>query len=134
MSAVVADTQSAVWYILNSAKLSSAALTALDDATQAGDLIYIASISVVEVTYLVEKGRLEQAVLDQLVKHLLDPKVNFEIVTLDIEIARALSRIQRDIVPEMPDRIIAATALQMGLPLVTSDHKIQAASNVQTIW
>jgi predicted nucleic acid-binding protein len=33
----------------------------------------------------------------------------------------------------MPDRIIAATALSLGLPLVTRDGKIRA-SNVITIW
>ncbi len=33
----------------------------------------------------------------------------------------------------MPDRIIAATALHLGLPLVTRDHRIRASS-VTTIW
>jgi predicted nucleic acid-binding protein len=33
----------------------------------------------------------------------------------------------------MPDRIIAATALYLGVPLVTRDGKIRAA-DVETIW
>jgi predicted nucleic acid-binding protein len=33
----------------------------------------------------------------------------------------------------MPDRIIAVTALHLGVPLVSRDRKIQAAS-IQTIW
>jgi predicted nucleic acid-binding protein len=33
----------------------------------------------------------------------------------------------------MPDRIIAATALNLGLPLVTRDRRLQAAG-IQTIW
>jgi predicted nucleic acid-binding protein len=33
----------------------------------------------------------------------------------------------------MPDRIIAATALHLGLPLVTRDLRIQA-SGIPTIW
>jgi predicted nucleic acid-binding protein len=37
-------------------------------------------------------------------------------------------------VPDMPDRIIAATALNLNLPLVTHDHKILATSVIQTIW
>jgi predicted nucleic acid-binding protein len=48
-------------------------------------------------------------------------------------VADALALVPRAIVPDMPDRIIAATALYLNLPLVTADHKIQA-SNVQTIW
>jgi predicted nucleic acid-binding protein len=33
----------------------------------------------------------------------------------------------------MPDRIIAATALHLGVPLVSRDRKIQASS-IHTIW
>jgi predicted nucleic acid-binding protein len=37
------------------------------------------------------------------------------------------------IVPEMPDRIIAATAIHLGVPLVTRDRRLQSAG-IQTIW
>jgi len=37
------------------------------------------------------------------------------------------------VVPDMPDRIITATAFYLNLPLVSCDSKIQAA-NIQTIW
>jgi predicted nucleic acid-binding protein len=33
----------------------------------------------------------------------------------------------------MPDRIIAATALHLGLPLVTRDARI-VASGINTVW
>jgi predicted nucleic acid-binding protein len=33
----------------------------------------------------------------------------------------------------MPDRIIAATAFHLGLPLVTRDAQIRSA-NITTIW
>ena len=36
-------------------------------------------------------------------------------------------------VPDMPDRIIAATALSLGLPLVTRDGRIRD-SGIRTIW
>jgi predicted nucleic acid-binding protein len=42
-------------------------------------------------------------------------------------------RIPRDVVPDMPDRIIAATALTHDLPPVTADGKIRA-SRIPTIW
>ncbi|PJB74400.1 MAG: PIN domain nuclease, partial [Armatimonadetes bacterium CG_4_9_14_3_um_filter_58_7] len=35
--------------------------------------------------------------------------------------------------PDMPDRIIAATALHLGLSLVTRDSKIQGCG-IPTIW
>jgi predicted nucleic acid-binding protein len=33
----------------------------------------------------------------------------------------------------MPDRIIAATALHLGVPVITRDRKIRA-SNLKSIW
>lgn len=133
MSAVVADTQSIVWYLTRVSKLSPAAIVALDASNLAGDPIYVATISIVEIIYLVEKGRLPQEVLDKLIEVLADPVAGYKPIPLDVEIAQIIHQIPRNVVPEMPDRIIAATALYLGLPLVTSDHKIHATS-VQTIW
>ena len=55
-------------------------------------------------------------------------------VPLDLDIACAVGQIPRTIVPDMPDRIIAATAFHLGLPLVTRDSKIQALGILPTIW
>jgi PIN domain nuclease of toxin-antitoxin system len=69
MPAVVADTHAIVWYLTNSPRLSPAAAQALDDASAAGDSILIPSISLVELTYLVEKGRVPAEARKRLVKH-----------------------------------------------------------------
>jgi PIN domain nuclease of toxin-antitoxin system len=36
--------------------------------------------------------------------------------------------------PDPADRIIAATAMTMGLPLVTRDDKIRNYQHLKTIW
>ncbi len=133
MTAVAADTQSIIWYLTNSPKLSAVALAALDDAIQNGDLIYVSSITIVEATYLVEKNRIAETTMAQLTAILKDSANGYKLAPLSLEIAQAVRQVPREIVPEMPDRIIAATALQMGVPLVTSDLQIRA-SNVTTIW
>jgi predicted nucleic acid-binding protein len=61
------------------------------------------------------------------------PDSGLFIAPVDAGVADALPKIPRDVVPDMPDRIIAATALHLGLPLVTRDRRIQAAG-IQTIW
>ncbi len=48
-------------------------------------------------------------------------------------IAQALRKVERTQIPELPDRIIAATALHLGLPLISRDYKIQL-SEIATIW
>jgi PIN domain nuclease of toxin-antitoxin system len=133
MAALVVDTHAAVWYLLNSNRLSPAAQRAMDDAANAGDPVYLSSISLVEIVYLVEKGRLPALVIDRLTAALSDPDAGFAVAPLDETAALAVRRISRDIVPDMPDRIIAATALNLGLPLVTRDSAISKAG-ITTIW
>ena len=133
MAAVVADTHAAVWYLLNTKNLSSNAQRAMDDAAKAGDPVYVSSISLVEVVYLVEKGKLPLVVLDRLITALSEPNSGFLIAPIDLPVVLAIRQISRDMVPDMPDRIIAATALHLGLPLVTRDSEI-AKTGIKIIW
>ncbi len=52
---------------------------------------------------------------------------------VDLSIARALARIDVSKVPDMPDRIITATALARNILLISRDAKIQV-SGITTIW
>lgn len=133
MSSLVVDTHTAIWYLANSPKLSPKAPSAIDDAIQAGNSIYLAAISSVEVIYLVEKGNLPPVALERLQNALNDPGSSFVLAPLDLAVAWSVRHIPRDAIPDMPDRIIAATAMTLGLPLVTRDHKIRAA-DIETIW
>lgn len=133
MPSLVVDTHAAVWYLLQSKRLSATANAALDETLKGGDSIYLASISLVEVIYLVEKGKLSQVAADQLIEGLRDPQSNWILAPLDLAISQELSKVPRSAVPDMPDRIIAATAIHLGLPLVTVDSKIKA-SGIKTIW
>jgi PIN domain nuclease of toxin-antitoxin system len=133
MAALVVDTHAAVWYLLNSSRLSPIAQRAMDDAADAGDPVYLSAISLVEIVYLVEKGRLPAIVIERLTAALADAEAGFTVAPLDVGAAWAVQRISRDTVPDMPDRIIAATALSLGLPLATRDSAI-SKSGITTIW
>jgi PIN domain nuclease of toxin-antitoxin system len=133
MPGVVADTHTIVWYLSKDSRLSLAAHEALTMATTAGDLIRIPSICLVELTYLAEKGRLPSAARDALIEALDDPASPCTLVPLDRLVAEALQLVQRTEVPDLPDRIVAATALALRVPLISRDQKIRA-SQVQTIW
>jgi PIN domain nuclease of toxin-antitoxin system len=134
MSAVVADTHTIIWYLRSPEKLSTNALTSLDNTLNNGESIFVSAISLVEMNYLVEKNRIPSSSLEQLLQLIDDPLVNLVVVPLDAPVAKAFTQISREIVPEMGDRIIAATSLYLDLPLVTKDHKIRNLSNIQTIW
>jgi Uncharacterized protein conserved in bacteria len=133
MSAIVADTHAAVWYLTNNPKLSKAAAQALDGASASGDPILIPAISLVELTYLVEKGRIPPDARTKLVELLADPGGPYELAPLDADVAAAVELIDRRVVPDLPDRVIAATALARNVALASRDEKIRL-SQVQVIW
>ncbi len=132
---VVADTHAAVWYVDAPHELSDVAVSALDAAANAtGEYIIISAFTLVEMRYLVEKNRIKASVLARIEQELDESDPMIVVVSLDRTISDSLISIPCVIVPDMPDRIIAATALSLGLPLVTRDHNIQALANITAIW
>ncbi len=132
MSAVL-DTHTVLWYLENSQELSGVARTTIEDAVRDARDAHVSAISLIETVYLVERRRLPLAALERLRSALTDPNSGLFIAPVDGEVADTLPNIPRDIVPDMPDPIIAATALHPGLPLVTRDRRLQA-DGIQTIW
>jgi PIN domain nuclease of toxin-antitoxin system len=133
MSALVLDTHATVWSLLDRTKLSTAAKAAIEAATTNGLPVFVPTISVVEITYLIEKQKLPAVLKSQLLTALDDPNSNLTIAPLDLDVANRVEHVERNEVPDMPDRIIAATAVHLGLPLVSRDGKIWASA-VSTIW
>ena len=133
MPSVVTDTHTLVWYLTRSPRLSSAAFQRMRATVAGGDPLLIPTVCMVEITYLVEKGRIPAAARDGLARHLDQPNSDLRLVPLDRGVAEAVGRIARDQIADMPDRIIAATALHLALPLVTRDRHIRA-SGIETIW
>ncbi len=54
-------------------------------------------------------------------------------IPLDSAIVQKMSDIPRTDIPDLPDRIIAATALSMEVAVITRDGKIRMA-DIETIW
>lgn len=133
MIAAVADTHAAVWYLAKDSRLSFPAKNFMDAAGQNGDQIAVSSITLVEMIYLVEKGRIPPERFSHLVAEMDKLDSMFTEIPLDIKISRALSRVDVVQVPDMPDRIIAATGLYLGVPVISRDGKIRA-SNLQSLW
>jgi PIN domain nuclease of toxin-antitoxin system len=133
MPAVAVDTHAIVWYLAGDARLSANAAAALVFATADGEPIFVPSICLVELTYLIEKGRVPAAARERLVQALDDPATPCRLVALDRAVADALQTVSRAEVPDFPDRIVTATAVALGVPLVSRDGRIRASS-VETIW
>ena len=132
MTGVIADTHAVIWYLLDSPRLSAQALAQFEACRTDGVRVGVASISIVEIVYLVDKGRIPVETIPLLEKS-LEQRPLLEIVPLTQSIALAVRQVPREQVPDLPDRVIAATALYLGVPLISRDRKIRL-SDVTTIW
>jgi len=131
-SAVI-DTHTAIWYLNADAQLSDRAKRFIDEAGRRGIPVLISSISLVEVVYLCEKGRIPSESLTRLEEALRLQDSALRVADLTMAVALAVGRVIRDEVPDIPDRIIAGTALYFGVPVISRDRKIQTSA-VETIW
>ena len=129
----VVDTHAILWYLYDDSRLSVPASQALDDAIQDGDQIAIAAITLAEIVYLAEKGRISSLAFDRVRTVIEQPGAMLVQVPFDLAIAESMREIDRMQVPELPDRVIAATAHYLGVPVISRDHKIRS-SIVPTIW
>jgi PIN domain nuclease of toxin-antitoxin system len=132
-TAVVADTHTFIWYVEDSPFLSANALNALEAATAAGLAIVVSAISFVELLYLAEKGKIGQDVFSTLMTEVRSNGSAVDVYPVDLTVVEAMPKVPRSEVPDMPDRLIAATGVALGLPVVTKDDRIRQSS-VATIW
>jgi len=133
MPRAVADTHTVIWYLYDDARLSSTARSWIENAAGANEQIAVSAITLAEMIYLVEKGRIDAAALTRLVTELDAADATLIEIPFDRHVAQTMSRVARTEVPDLPDRIIAATALYLDVPVISRDRKIQA-SRVRTVW
>lgn len=129
----VADTHTAVWYLFNDERLSSVARRFIEEAAVQGQKIALSSVSLAEIVYLSEKGCLLPGTYEELVRLVSDPAKVFEEVCPSRAVVESMRSVSREAVPDLPDRLIAATAMHLGVPLLSRDRRIRA-STVPTLW
>jgi len=133
MLRAVADTHAVIWYIFADPRLSSTVYSTIEEIATDGDVVGFSSITLAEIIYLSEKGRIESSTFNHLIEAIdRDDSVLVEI-PFDRKIAQTMPSVDREQIPDFPDRIIAATALYFDVPLISRDRQIQLSS-IDTIW
>jgi len=130
---IVLDTHVWVLFVSNPELLSKRAKRSLDTAMEEKGIL-ISSISTWEVAVLVAKKRLQLTlgVTDWIAKSEALPFITF--IPVDNSVAIKSVNLPQPLHSDPADRIIIATAISMGAPLVTKDKKILKYPHVQTIW
>jgi len=129
----VTDTHALIWYLEDDPRLGPDAGLLYDACDRGQIVIHVPTMCLVEIVFLQEKGRITAGLKTKLDVELQSGATGLRLADLTEKVVEAMALIPRVEIPEMPDRIIAATALHLGLPLISRDHKIQT-SIVTTVW
>ncbi len=125
----VADTMAVVLHLEN--RKSSAIVKQIFDAADAEQIvIHIPAIVFAEILYLSEKKRIGLTLAD--VKNHLQKFPNYRETPFNFGIIEHAEQIKD--IPELHDRLIAATAKCLNLELITNDPKINNSAFVKTVW
>lgn len=130
---ILLDTHAWVWWLNDSQELSPAAYRAIHAAREEG-AVYVSSISAWELALLTAKGRLRltMGVEDWIDRAEALPYLNF--IPVDNRIAVRSITLPGTLHNDPADRIIIASALTLGVSIVTRDEKIERYRHVKTVW
>lgn len=133
MLRAVVDTHAVIWYIFADPRLSATARTTIEQIAIEGNQIGFSSITLAEIVYLSERGRINADTLARLLATVDSEDALLVEIPFDRNIALTLRQVDRSQIPDLPDRIIAASALYLNVPVISRDRRIQLSS-VHTIW
>jgi PIN domain nuclease of toxin-antitoxin system len=129
---ILLDTHVVVWLAFDRAQLSKNATAAIDHARQKAGGLAISDVSLLELAILSNKGRIRLDI--SLESFLREVEARFIVLPITGRACVRVLGLPAAYPKDPADRIIGATALVEGLPLLTADRNIRRSRALRTIW
>jgi len=126
----VVDTHALLWWFTGNPRIGKKAAKAFDTCEQGNAIMVIPSIVLAEALSIFDKKRVTFD-FRKLFQQVHDSE-NFVIMALDFPVLETMVTLKD--VPELHDKIIAATARHLDLPLLTIDKTLSKVASIKTIW
>jgi PIN domain nuclease of toxin-antitoxin system len=129
---ILVDTHVVIWLAFEEARLSKKARAAIVEARLNGEGLAISDISLFELAraFARERSHLDISVESALT----EVERRFIVLPINSRISLRALGLPPTYPKDPADRIIGATALVEGIPLITADREIRNARAIPTIW
>lgn len=129
---ILLDTHVVIWLALEPGRISKRARAAIQETRQRGEGLAVSDITLLEIATIENKGRIKLNA--SLEAFLAEIEARFIVLPITGRICVSALALPAAYPRDSADRVIGATALVEGLPLITADDGIRRSKTLKTIW
>jgi len=129
---ILLDTHVVIWLALEPGRISKRARAAIQETRQRGEGLAVSDITLLEIATIESKGRIKLNA--SLEAFLAEIEARFIVLPITGRICVSALALPAAYPRDPADRVIGATALVEGFPLITADDGIRRSKALKTIW
>lgn len=129
---ILLDSHVVVWLALDPERISRKALASIEESRHHNEALGVSDITLLEIATSASKGRIK---LDSSLETFLsEVEARFVVLPITARISARAVGLPASYPKDPADRVIGATALVEGVPLITADGDIRRSRALRTIW